>query len=809
MQHRASTLSALLTCLVAVAVSASTARAEIGNANQRKCIETEAKEGAKLVDTYLKASAKYSRRQLDDGSGDPVRRDNAIGRAISKLHAKIIKRCGPAALVMPANALRLLGFPGKCSDATPATPFDAEDLATCVADTHEDVARHLVALEFGSNGADGAPPLPDTPPRLLRCQEAVAKNARKVVRAILKELQKCRNGLGKGILAGFLPSACGEQSPTKEKIAKAGSKARAKMQAACSSEQLAALDVCHLPGLSPFPDDIDCVLATHREAADDLIGVEYAEPAICGDNIVNDPLAAAATTRHVGTPPEECDGLDDAACPGLCGDPSGSFACLCTDLPRMRVVEHENADLDIGWTGLSHDSRTVEGGGYVVDLYDCDGKTAMGGTDPLCTVGPSCDQPAHQRCSNDAECPGAGNFCRKRATAAGPHCSDDVQESCTNDADCKDTPDDLAFCRRTPHGPPLPLTAGTISVCVENLFSADVTGTTNLDDGSFVFRIRQDSITHLASSTINQPCPSCGGFCDGTVAAQSQGPGTRTLCASDADCPPGVRCVTDPICSFGVNQDLPCRRVPPFGNPTEFFGTPSVDCPPNSFIVGTPDIVFDPFTSATVVTNPSITCDALGFGGRVCIAGAETGAACSADSECGGGGGSCAFQCFCPTGGGQVEKPNSCFAACRGGADDMLPCGTDSDCPGGLCQEASCRLNPADTDSAEEGFCPAGPFILSCSTTVIQGCVGNAECHRPACPFCLADNSETCVAKAAECFLNEGIVRVGSAGVPDAVGAATFCVTKTNAPSVNTVSGLPGPGALTQPFTMETTGVID
>jgi hypothetical protein len=48
---------------------------------------------------------------------------------------------------------------------------------------------------------------------------------------------------------------------------------------------------------------------------------------------------------------EECDGPDDSACPGACGAANGFFPCLCQDIPRQRVVEHANADLDHGWTG--------------------------------------------------------------------------------------------------------------------------------------------------------------------------------------------------------------------------------------------------------------------------------------------------------------------------------------------------------------------------------------------------------------------------------------------------------------------------
>ena len=94
-----------------------------------------------------------------------------------------------------------------------------------------------------------------------------------------------------------------------------------------------------------------------------------------------------------------------------------------------RVIEHEASDLDTGWTGLAHDFALVEGGGYVIDLYDCDGP---GGPDTLCTVGPSCSGGSHPPCSNDAQCASLGaGTCRKEITAVGPHCRFDVQKACS------------------------------------------------------------------------------------------------------------------------------------------------------------------------------------------------------------------------------------------------------------------------------------------------------------------------------------------------------------------------------------------
>jgi hypothetical protein len=827
------TIAVLLACCATLIVGASPARAL--NVSQRKCLEAVAKDAAKFTKTYLKERKKYADKQLQDGMGDAEERDAKIAKATSKLRGRIAKKCGPPALPDPALGLKFLGFPGKCPDPDTGDGFTPSDLVDCIVATHghladgarESIADQLFALEYGVNGVDGASPLRPASP--IKCQEAISKSAQKFVQRVLKEIRKCRNLLNAGKLSGFAPVNCGDNDvypKPREKIAQAASKVHADIERACSVPRVQALDVCDTgsgPAQTPH-DAADCIVATHRNATDDpddsgdarpfpidLIDVEYALGAICGDGIVNDPLDVGIGAEHVVLEvPEECDGADADACPGSCGDPAGSFPCLCTSVPRQRVTEHDNADLDVGWTGMSHDQHTVEGSSYVLDLYDCDGKTAMGGRDALCTVGASCNAPPHQACGADGDCPGGGNFCRKRITALGPHCSNDLQRACSRDPDCRDHPGDQGFCRTTPHGPPLPLAAGNVGACVENVFVADVTGTTNLDDGSFALVMRQDAATWLGSPS--QPCPSCGYFCE----APGTDPGTRRLCQTDADCfgvptagVPG-HCVTAAVCSFGKNVDQACRREPPFGSPTQFFGIPSVDCPREGSPTAVPRIVFNPMSSGTATLKPSVMCDTLGYQGKACIAGGNTGAPCSADSQCpGGGSGSCAFQCFCPPGTVQPEQPNPCFAACRGGANDLLPCSVDSNCPGGFCQEASCRVNPLDTDSAQEGFCPAGPYRQACSATVVKGCASNADCRRPACPACAPDDSETCVATPAQCFVNEGIVRVGSPGTPDAVGAATFCIAQTGTSAIDNVAGLPGPGALTQPVTTETTGVID
>ncbi len=864
MKLRTQAFSAILAGVLTVGLGVSVVDAQLLiNDPEAKCRETIAKETGKFIKATMKERAKCIDKNLKStGSCDFVKRDAKLDKAETKLRSGLQKKCGDP-FTFPEFSLAKLGFPGKCSDPDVSDSFTIEDLKNCMVNTHTTLVGLFIDLQYGDNAIDAVLDLETQTgdaklaKDLGKCQKEVAKNGLKIVTSIQKIISKCRNGLQKGKTSGFSEVACADNSvepKVKEKIQKTLTKALAKITDKCANPLLtnAAMDVCDT-GSGPETDAASaaaCIVNAHENGTDDstndglaapfpadLIDIEYALGAICGDNITNEaalPGALVGGNFFLGLPAEECDGIDDTACPGECGGAFSDFPCLCKNILRERVDEQDNSDLDNGWSGTSHDSTVVLGSGYWAELNDCDGP---GGPDTLCTVGPSCNLAPHQPCVGDGVCFGVGNFCRKTSLAVGPHCNDDVKVACDVFADCVNPAFPQNFCKKTPHGIPLPLSSGGISVCIVNIFSEDVTGTTDLATGDFAIRLRQDSVTHLGGGGggRNHPCPTCGGFC----AASPMLLADRTLCSVDSDCPASVTCVTDAVCSSGTNVDKPCRRLPPYGNATADFGSPSIDCPPSigANISGPGlDILFNPSTSGTTTNPPDTDCLTFGFNTKKCILGADTGRDCTVDTDCAGAAvGSCAHQCPCPASGGLAAQPNACNAACRGGTNDYMACGGDSDCPGGFCQGASCRAvnglcrdgtnvggacaadsdcpsgTCGDGDSSDEGFCPTGPLQGRCSTSSFIPCVADDDCKfTPGigvpCPECQQDDTETCIFTNRDCYPNEGGVRTGTAGIPARVGVAQYCIPASGSGAVDSVAGLPGPGALSQPAITTTVG---
>jgi hypothetical protein len=744
---------------------------------RQKCALAIPKAAQRYLAGRLKLEQKCKNANLEDGScttPDVL----AVGKLETKLDAAIAKACS----ITPSE-LRLIGFPGPCSDTNPGDDFTPADLHTCIKGSHDAFLTAVLALAYDSTVTG---PLGDD----HECQAEVAKQSAGMSVCLLRSVGKCRDAVIKGT-SSVAPDLC---ATADQKTSGAIAKCRAKLTAAiakkCTAQQISDLEIC-------TPDQTDpetaatCLIDAQELLLDtpaidvpaDLIDYEYAtRGGLCGDNLVN----------HLN---EECDGPDDAACPGQCGTPEtpdGYFACLCKTKPRMVVVNDAAADIDNGWTGLSSDGDVVQNSGYVVDLYDCD----MSG---LCIAGPSCSLPPHSPCgvassapsgtTADSICAGLGQgVCRKERTATGPRCHLDPNKKCAeNDPDdpvCSGPGD---FCETRFASAPVAQAAGGIAVCNFSTLSEDIVGTVNITTGAGELKVRQRAVVYQPL-TQDKPCPVCGNFCAVD----------REPCLVDGDCALGQGpCVTEAICSDGSRQGKRCRRTAPFGGNLPSFGTTSMDCPPNTGLITNPsgglDVHTNPSGTNSYALLPGVACTQAGFTTKTCLGGTSEGRPCSVESECPGG--TCSHQCFCSN----QLRPNACDPACVGGAMDGSLCDDDVDCPGGFCHPADCREDPMDTDSDNEGVCTSGPIVGFCSVTTYRGCTDAGDCAPPDCPFC--QPAETCQFKKRACFVNSGITRTGAAGFPNRTTASVYCV-PANSAAINASAGFGGPGALIQPETL-------
>jgi hypothetical protein len=412
------------------------------------------------------------------------------------------------------------------------------------------------------------------------------------------------------------------------------------------------------------------------------------------------------------------------------------------------------ADLDAGWTGLSHDFSVPTNARLTLAVSGCQG-----------TERPSCGE-----CTLAGPIPNAGGTAFNNRRCSG----DGTYVECTTDQDCVDagvTPPCVFF-----FGAPLPLSSGGVPVCVTNEVVGTVTGTINVETGE-----GETPLVNLVSrvhtgTSVARPCP---------------------VCRSDGTCSDGPR----------VGQ--PCTVN---GSVAEF-GDVSFDCPP-----GTGGIIAElpiPLKSSTGVqtrtlTAASPTCRAVGFSGSTCLCDTCNDAdatPCTADADCpmsGGQPGVCGGR-RCQ---GGTNNGNPCVTAaeCPGGGTCGVP---------GLatapnqCDDAICTPNtPPDGDSVDEGVCAAGPNDTVCSFERFRGCLSDNDCTPPpagGCSDCVP--GQQCVSRPRQCFTDNGVIggtmTVAGSAEPfcgnsaDAAIGALFCIGPTTSTAANSVAGIPGPGRLT------------
>ena len=439
----------------------------------------------------------------------------------------------------------------------------------------------------------------------------------------------------------------------------------------------------------------------------------------------------------------------------------------CPNAVRLDV-DGAGSDIDPGWTGMAHDNHYV-GLTLTMGITGCAGAT----------------QPTCGNCSLTGPLANGGG-----ALFNNRRCSDKSWITCTTNADCVAGgavgPCQIFF------GPPLPYTAGGVSVCVTNEITGPGSGITDVEAGSMTM-----SLPYLAKiysgPTVSAPCPQC-------VAG---------------------------VCNAGPRSGLPCTT----NGTSPLFGPVSFDCPPSTGVfIGT--VIPSGLTLSTnnqtmTLSAASPNCRAVGFTGDKCFCDTCNNAAatfCTSNADCVAVG---ATICGGKRCNGGTNNGAACSLTCAGGTNVGAPCVTSSQCPGSSCSSSSqcpggglcsvpgtapapnqcddtvCTPNPLDTASSDEGTCAAGPFEQFCAIDTYRGCLTDGDC--PA----LGD---TCTfGKNRDCFTDNGVIGgdisvAGFADPPvDSTAAPTlgslFCIPPTVSSAVNGVGGFPGPGRLTLPAT--------
>jgi hypothetical protein len=453
--------------------------------------------------------------------------------------------CTAGAKALPFD-MGHLGYPGPFCETALGRPLaDPSDLGTCGGTLIQQTADRLLDTLYG--GPSGPPVLTNEG---QACLSAMTASARQIVVSTFKNAANCRASVVRGKLVAN-PSTCLDTAvKLRGKVEKAKSKARSLIIGACPPPVLDEMPACGTAeGFTTSAQAANCVVDLASEATDPrkvpqergfgapafLEGVFPPDP-VCGDGVINQKPNAFLP---VG---EECDGDDDAACPGACIEAGDVFECTCANVPRMRLfTDTDLSENDSGWTGLGHDQPLAHLSGFVSSLSNCDcahmenGECVGTSVDPVCDVhgdlAPRCSWSTGGggACAVDSDC----FICDSASVNAGAACNADddcgsqCRDSmgaptgpCNSQADCaagevcRGRCDTTQSCIVIPNGAPHPVSAGGIAVCAVQTFRQDLSGTRNLLNGAHELFYRQFSRIHLPESQ-DRPCPVCGGFCTG------------------------------------------------------------------------------------------------------------------------------------------------------------------------------------------------------------------------------------------------------------------------------------------------------
>ncbi len=577
-----------VTCRAAIGKGAA-AFAQAKTKVLQKCAENRFK--GKLVATQAGPLADCHADQKTQG---------AIDKAQTKTTVAIEKACGgkdkhcdtvgdePLASIGWDNAT-CQDFEGRgCTNAI----ANCDDIGTCVTCIGEKSVDQAIDLYYHSlTPADPNPLDPKLEKARNKCRLAIGKSAAALLLAESKAIQKCWDTVNKGKATGPCPPIGADQK-TDDAILKAKGKYDAATCKACGAGK--PCDITQSPftradiGFAPLcPPVVRPGIGGHTcDFGRTLVSLEdVVDCAECVTEFKVDCATVAASRGFPQAPspyPPECAAAlpvtptptatpvltatstaatatptPTATVPGPSATQTPTNGSLCPSRITFTGTS-TNGVLDSGWTGQGHDATVVSDGTITVAVTSCADPAPNCG---VCNISGPVDndladagQIHNHRCTGDTRIK-----CSTTADCSGTHCLAGSNDgaTCTTASECPGGSCSSAGTCEYYFGTYLPLAAGGVATCVGNQVKGSITGTANVTTGSAASSVQL--ISRVSTGPNPNPCPKCIG----------DGPKND-----------GIRSGT---CDVGPNHGLTCDINGT--SPNAFWGSTSLDCPPDSAAV--------------------------------------------------------------------------------------------------------------------------------------------------------------------------------------------------------------------------------
>jgi hypothetical protein len=306
-----------------------------------------------------------------------------------------------------------------------------------------------------------------------------------------------------------------------------------------------------------------------------------------------------------------------------------------------------------------------------------------------------------------------------------------------------------------------------VAVCVEVVGAGDVQGMFDTASGALDLTIPIRFRT-LFGTSLDQPCPACltadGQPTIGEFGNCAGGP------SSGAPCRVGG---VDPRLGAGGGTSSDCSATP-------------------EGLIGDSPLVLRLSTGAVTLAPTTVSPRCRGFINETCMCDTCNNAAANP----------CTTNADCPASGG---VPGVCGGSrCLGGPNVGLPCSNNGGCPLSVCNRPG---EPPRRNACGDGICtpvPAGDGVCLesspvryCADAPWRSCNDNHDC-----PYglCVLGDLPRCFPDA---IVRSGVAAAPTTGHAEPTLVGGLCFPPTAGTAVNGVFGLPGPGVLTLPVTVD------